>query len=95
MMSALVSQSDDTSLADDLFDPSYLNDIEDPVADLVIRSVGDMSDEELAVMLTELAALSQKPGELQRRLTEEAVVIKSGTRRTGAKKNVIKASQFI
>ena len=81
--------------ADELFDPSYLNTVEDPVADLITRSIGDMSDDEVKTLLEELAALNQQPGALQRRLSEEAVVIKSGTKRTASKKSTIKASQFI
>ncbi len=86
-----------TSLSDDLelIDSSYLNTIEDPVADLLVRSIGDMTDEEIKIMLEELASLNQKPGELQRRLSEEAVVIKTGAKRTSSKKSTIKASQFI
>jgi len=86
-----MSPSDDL----DLFDASYLNTIEDPVADLLSRSIGDMTDDEIKVLLDELASLNQKPGELQRRLSEEAVVIKTGAKRTSAKKSAIKASQFI
>lgn len=77
------------------FDPERLSFIEDPAADLIDRPIHEMSDDELAVMLAEIAELNQKPGALTARMQNESVAITSGQKRTSSKKSTLKASAFI
>lgn len=77
------------------FEPTRLSFIEDPAVDLIDRPIHEMSDEELAVMLTEISELNQKPGALTTRMQNESVAITSGQKRTSTKKSTLKASAFI
>lgn len=77
------------------FSPERLSFIEDPAVDLIDRPIHEMSDDELAIMLSEISELNQKPGALTTRMQNESVAITSGQKRTSTKKSTLKASAFI
>lgn len=77
------------------FSPERLSFIEDPAVDLIDRPIHEMTDEELALMLSEISELNQKPGALTARMQNESVAITSGQKRTSTKKSTLKASAFI
>ena len=77
------------------FEPTRLSFIEDPAVDLIDRPIHEMSDDELAIMLSEISELNQKPGALTTRMQNESVAITTGQKRTSTKKSTLKASAFI
>lgn len=69
--------------------PSSLAFLEAPTIALCDRELGKMSYEEISSLLADLRVLNQKPGELGRRLKDEATAIREKKPRVAKKKTAL------